>query len=61
MSPLSSQKSRAQLVWKIDGVSLAKHLGLSEDPDSSPSAAMLSLLDKTHFVFMSFRIINLDS
>lgn len=52
MSPLSSQKGRAQLVWKIDGVSLAKHLGLSEDPNSSPVAAALSVLDKTQGFFV---------
>lgn len=39
-------------MWEIDGVSLAKHLGLSEDPNSSPVAAVLSVLDKTQVFFV---------
>lgn len=36
-------------MWKIDDVSLAKHLGLSRDLNSSPTAATLLALEKTHF------------
>lgn len=39
-------------MWKIDGVSLAEHLGLSQDPNSSPVAAALSVLDKTQVFFV---------
>lgn len=42
------------MVEKIDEVSPAKHLGISEGLNSSPTATTLLVLDKTHLVFFFF-------